>query len=102
MGYRKKNKFGISINGANSAKFKKVRLNARLDTSNATQSACSVSWKARTDIMEIPSAKPINTPVSPDEVKDIGALYQVNQLAKIMSLFKLALANIRMNYQGNA
>lgn len=99
MGYVKKNKFCITCtDGADSAKtgkFKKVKLNARLDTSNATVSPCSVSWKARTDIMEIPSAMPINTTVSPDEVKDIGALYQVNQLTKIMSLFKTSLGEYK-------
>lgn len=92
MGYMKDNKFFIS---SSTGVVKKVKLNARLDTSNASTGACSVSWKARTDIMEIPSAMPINTPVSPDEVKDIGALYQVNQLTKIMSLFKLALGNYK-------
>lgn len=92
LGYMKKNKFFLTCSNA---KFKKVKLNARLETSNATASACSVAWKARTDIMEIPSAMPINTPVSPDEVKDVGALYQVNQLSKIMSLFKLVLGNYK-------
>lgn len=72
-----------------------VKLAARIDTSSAMLRTCSVAWRVRTDIVEIPSAIPINTPVSPEEVKDIGALYQVNQLSKIMSLFKTVLGNYK-------
>ena len=74
---------------------KKVKLAARLDTSNAQVNTCSVRWKVRTDIVEIPSAIPINTTVSPEEVKDLGALYNVNQLSKILSLMKSALGEYK-------
>lgn len=72
-----------------------VKLRARKDTSNGLLQTCSVEWSAKTDIVEIPSAIPINTAVSPDEVKDIGALYQVNQLSKIMSMFKTVMENYK-------
>ncbi|MCK9198128.1 MAG: hypothetical protein M0P49_00825 [Bacilli bacterium] len=72
-----------------------VKVNGRLDTSNAMLETCKVKWSAKTVIEEIPAAIPINTPISPEEVKDIGALYQVNQLSKIMSLFKIVLGNYK-------
>lgn len=91
-GYVKKNVFVLSsTNGA----ITKVKLKARLDTSSANLPTCSVSWKVRTDIVEIPEAIPINTTVSPEEVKDISALYQVNQLSKILSLVKSVLGNYK-------
>ena len=68
-----------------------LKLNARVDTSSAMLKTCSVRWKVKTDIVEIGSANPINTTVSPEEVKDLGALYNVNQLSKILSLMKTAL-----------
>lgn len=72
-----------------------VRLSARIDTSSAMLKTCSVKWKVRTDIVEIPSAIPINTTVSPEEVKDLGALYNVNQLSKILSLMKTVLGEYK-------
>ena len=91
-GYMKKNKFALaSMHGLIDA----VRLNARFDTSTAMFKTCSVTWSVRTDMVEIPTANPINVPVSPEEVKDIGALYNINQLSKIMSLIRLVLANYK-------
>jgi len=91
-GVMNKNKIQISsLKGL----VKAVKISARKDASSAMLQTCSVSWKVKTDIVEIPSAIPINTPISPDEVKDIGALYQVNQLSKIMSLFKTVLENYK-------
>ena len=72
-----------------------VRLAAELDTANAMLDTCSVSWKTDTTLIEIPNAIPINTTISPEEVKDLAALYQVNQLTKIMSLFKTVMANYK-------
>ena len=72
-----------------------VKVKARIDTSNASINTASVSWKTKTDIFEIPSAIPFNTTVSPEEVKDIGALYQVNQLSKIMSMLKTVMGNYK-------
>lgn len=91
-GYFKKNKIFMT---SSTSVVKAVKFKARVDTSSAMIKTCSVAWKTRTDILEIPSAIPINTPISPDEVKDIGALYQTNQLTKIMSMFKLVLSNYK-------
>lgn len=91
-GYMKKNKFALaSMHGV----IDSIRLNARFDTSSAMFKTCSVAWSVRTDMVEIPSANPINVPISPEEVKDIGALYNVNQLTKIMSLIRLVLGNYK-------
>lgn len=91
-GYMQKNMFMIQ---ATSADLIAITLSAKIDASSAMLRTCSVAWKVRTDIVEIPNAIPINTPISPEEVKDIGALYQVNQLTKIMSMFKLAIGNYK-------
>lgn len=72
-----------------------VRVEASLDPSNARATTCSVSWRADTTIVEIGNAIPINTTISPEEVKDINALYNVNQVTKIMSLMKTALGNYK-------
>lgn len=91
-GYMQKNKFCIQSSNPDVTK---IVLSARIDASNAMVRTCSVSWKARTDMVEIPDATPINVPVSPDEIKDVGALYQTNQLTKIMSLIKLVMGNYK-------
>lgn len=89
------NKFYIStLNGA-ASKVSKVNLRARKDTSNAMIQTCSVKWDAITTLVEIAEAIPYNVPISPQEVKDISALYNVNQLTKIMSIIKLAMANYK-------
>ena len=91
-GYMKKNKFGLaSMHGVVDS----IRLSARFDTSSAMFKTCSVTWSVRSDMVEIPSANPINVPISPEEVKDVGALYNINQLTKIMSLIRLALGNYK-------
>lgn len=69
----------------------KVVLSVRRDTSSAMLNTCSVRWDSQTNIVEIPDAFPINTPISPEEVKDIQALYNEDQLTNILSLFKTAL-----------
>jgi hypothetical protein len=71
---------------------KKVRLDAKLSASNVTQDLCSVRWKVDSDFVEIPEATPINTTVTPEEVKDIAACYDANQVTKIMSMTKTALS----------
>lgn len=86
-----KNRFQINSFG----KVTKVKVNTRLDTSNGMLETCSVKWKVDTELVEIDTAIPINTTISPEEVKDLAALYQVNQLTKLMGLFKTALANYR-------
>ena len=76
-------------------KVAKVRLKTRLDTSNGMLETCSVKWKVDTELVEIDTSIPINTTISPEEVKDLAALYQVNQLTKLMGMFKTALANYK-------
>lgn len=92
MGYTMKNRFNIQ---STSPDVKAIKLTTRIDTSTAMLRTCSVDWKITTDIVEIPNAIPINTPISPEEVKDVAALYNVNQLTKIMSMFKLILSNYK-------
>lgn len=91
-GSMNKNRFNIS---ATYGKVTKVKLTANLDTSNAMLATCSVKWKVDTDLVEIPTAIPINTTISPEEVKDLSAMYNVNQLTKLMSMFKTAMANYK-------
>ena len=73
----------------------KVRLKTRLDASNGMLDTCSVKWKVDTDLVEIDTSIPINTTISPEEVKDLSAMYNVNQLTKLMSLYKTAMANYK-------
>ena len=72
-----------------------VRVTTSLDPANARATTCSVRWKEVTDIVEIPNAVPINTTVTPEEVKDINAMYNVNQVTKIMSMTKTVMANYK-------
>ena len=72
-----------------------IRIQSRLDTSNARRATCTVKWKEVTDIVEIPNAIPINTTISPEEVKDINALYNVNQVTKLMAMMKTVLGNYK-------
>ena len=90
-GYMRKNKFQLQTRGEIVA----IKLGTRLDTSTALLKTCEVKWSVRTDPVEIPNAIPINVPVAPEEVKDVGALYNVNQLTKIMSMIKLVLGNYK-------
>lgn len=90
-GFEKKNKFLIQGTGEAVA----VLMSARIDTSTAMLPTVSVNWGVRTTMEEIGSAIPINTAVSPDEVKDIQALYNVNQLTKIMAMTKNILGNYK-------
>jgi hypothetical protein len=91
-GFSKDNRFGITTSNN---RVLGVMLTSRLDTSSAMLKTASVSWSVRTDIIEIPNRVPINVTISPEEVKDIAALYQINQLTKVMSLMKISLANYK-------
>lgn len=91
-GSMNKDRFNIADLSGN---IKEVRLSAKLDSSNAMLATCSTRWKVDTDLVEIPTAIPINTTISPEEVKDLAALYNVNQLTKQMELFKTVLGNYK-------
>ena len=71
---------------------KKIKVKAKLDTSNAMLPEASFRWKVDTEYVEIPEATPVNTTVTPEEVKDVAALYDANQVTKIMSMTKTALS----------
>lgn len=88
-GIMHKNKFRIQSYGIVVA----VKLRAKKDTSNGLNKNCSVKWGATTELEEIPEATPVSVAISPEESKDISALYNVNQLTKLMSLMDLVLSN---------
>ena len=76
-------------------KITKVKVAAKLNTSNAQLDTVSVKWRVDSDYVEIPEATPINTTVSPEEVKDIAAMYDANQVTKIMSMTKTVLSEYK-------
>lgn len=90
--YMKENKFGIF---AGSDAIKAVRMAAKIDTSSAMVKTCQVKWKTTTTSEEMPNANPINVTMSPEEVKDVAALYNVNQATKVMSIIQTVLGNYR-------
>lgn len=81
----------VSLNG----NITKVRVAAKLDTSSVQMEMCSVKWDATSEYVEIPEANPVNTTVAPEEVKDIAAMYDSNQVTKIMSMTKTALSEYK-------
>lgn len=88
------NKNRLTITAAY-GKIKKVRVSAKLNTSNAMLDTCSASWKLDSDYVDIPEATPINTTISPEEVKDVAAMYDTNQITKIMSITKSVLSEYK-------
>lgn len=99
-GFMRKNMFALSTSGwadddATIPLVKAVKIYSKVDPSRATLKTCSVTWRTRTDYYEIPNATPINVTISPEEIKDINALYQVNQLTKVMSLINDILGNYK-------
>ena len=68
-----------------------VKVSAVLDVSSAAFPTVKVKWSATTDFYEIPEAPHITCPITPEEVKDIQALYDVNQVTKLMSMMRLVL-----------
>lgn len=74
---------------------KSIKLSAAKDITNGLNNNCSVQWLVNTTPVEIPEMVHLNVPIAPEEVKDIGALYQVNQLTKVMGMIKLCLENFK-------
>lgn len=72
---------------------KGARVRAKLDASMRTIQVPTVKWSEITDHVEIGTDPGIATTISPEEIKDISILYNINQLTKVMSLMKTALAN---------
>lgn len=91
-GSMNKNRFNIADLAG---KIAKVRLAAKLDASSRAFEQVSATWRIDTDLVEIPTCSGLNTTISPEEVKDIAALYNVNQLTKIMSIYKDVLSEKR-------
>jgi len=73
----------------------KVKLAAKLSTTNAQLDEASVKWRVDSEYVEIPEATPINTTISPEEVKDVAAMYDANQVTKIMSMTKTVLSEYK-------
>lgn len=104
-GYLKEDKIGVITSVPNSdaagtgattsGVISGIILTAQLDTSTAKFKSASVTWSAETVPFEIPEAPFINVPITPEEVKDIAALYQIQQLTKVMSLIKTSLENYK-------
>lgn len=87
-----KNKFTFISSSANIVG---LVLAAALDVSSAAYETPKVKWSARTDFFEIPDAPHITVTISPEETRDIQAMYNVNQLTKILSMIKLTLVNYK-------
>lgn len=89
-GAMKDNKFMLNCADTH---IKSVVLHAVVDVSSAKFKTCYSKWKAKTDIFEIPEAPHLSVPISPEEIKDVNALYQVNQVTKLMSIMNISLRN---------
>ena len=70
-------------------------MSAALDVSSAAYETPKVKWSVRTDMFEIPEAPHITVTISPEETRDIQAMYNVSQLTKLMSMIKLTLVNYK-------
>lgn len=81
------NKNRFLINNIGDPKVQKIKLRAKLDSSSAMLETCHTEWTTDTDYVEIGSGTPLSVTVSPNEMKDIAAMYNENQLTKHMSMF---------------
>lgn len=79
----------------NASKIKAVKMSARLDASARHLPTNKVTWEERTTYVQIPEQDGITIPVTPEEVKDIGAQYGINQVTKYMSIIKAILENVK-------
>ena len=90
------NKNRISVMDAK-GKISAVRMYLKLDSSNAMFDTCRTDWRRDDILVEIPEATPISTTITPESVKDIAALYNVNQLTKVMGMFKTVMSDYKDN-----
>ena len=88
---QKDNMFEINSGG----KIKAVRMTARYDASTRMLKTNRVEWQERTTFVQIPESDGITIPITPEEVKDIGAQYGINQVTKYMSIIKDVLNNVK-------
>ena len=91
-GSMNKNRFNIADLSGN---IEEIRLSAKLDSSNAMLTTVSTKWKVDTDLVEIGTATPVNVTISPEEVKALAAMYNVNQLTKTLEMIKTVLGNYK-------
>lgn len=82
---------GTVIATGNAGVVEGVIIHAVVDVSTAQFPTVKFKWSAMTSFYEIPEAPHITCTVSPEEVKDIQALYDVNQVTKLMSMMRLGL-----------
>jgi len=85
------NMFEINSGG----KIKAVKMMARYDASSRMLKTNRVEWQERTTYVQIPESDGITIPITPEEVKDIGALYGINQVTKYMSMIKDIMENVK-------
>ena len=88
---QKDNMFEINSGG----KVKAVKMTARYDASTRSLETNRVEWSEQTTFVQIPESDGITVPVTPEEVKDIGALYGINQVTKYMGMIKDVLENVK-------
>ena len=88
---KKDNMFEINSGG----KIKAIKLSARYDASSRALKTNRVEWDERTTFVQIPESDGITVPVTPEEVKDIGAQYGINQVTKYMSMIKDVLETVK-------
>lgn len=88
---QQENMFEINSGG----KIKAVKMVARYDASSRMLKTARVEWQERTTFVQIPENDGITIPITPEEVKDIGALYGINQVTKYMSMIKDILENVK-------
>lgn len=73
----------------------KVKIRTKLDSSNGLVSTCKGDWKSDETLVEIGTANPFSIPVSPEEIKDINALYSIDQLSMYMGIINDTLGNVK-------
>lgn len=84
----------FEINSA-SGRIAAVKMTARYDASSRMLKTNRVEWQERTTFVQIPENDGITIPITPEEVKDIGALYGINQVTKYMTMIKDVLENVK-------
>lgn len=89
---QKDNMFEIN---STAGKIKAVKMFARYDASARTRKTPKVEWGEKTIFVQIPENDGITVPVTPEEVKDIGALYGINQVTKYMDMIRSVLENVK-------
>lgn len=88
---QKDNMFEVNSGGT----IKAVKMRARYDASSRMLRTNRVEWHEKTTYVQIPENDGLTIPITPEEVKDIGALYGINQVTKYMSMIKDIMENVK-------